>query len=183
MIRNLLVLFLALIIVHPAFAALKGGIDYKIPVYYTNLDEDELNTKAEYYYDLVLKLPSKKPDDNMTAALNVNTVLENKCPTNTIYPVRLGSLYDILGKDRYAKGCFSRAIGIDSSRPEPYFYFGEFYYKRQQYRKALKYYLEAYNHGYFDHAQTLSRLSDIYTKLGDMDNALKYCAQSNVPEE
>ena len=74
MFRSLFILLMLSMFMLPSHAAIKGGVSYRIPVYYTNLDEEELNTKAEYYYDLVLKSPSKKLDDNMTAALNIYAV-------------------------------------------------------------------------------------------------------------
>ena len=125
----------------PAFCALKGGLEYQIPIDYSKLSTEELENKAGFYYGLALKTSNGKVNDDMTSALNLYTILSSKNPENTFYKIRLGHLYDIIGKDRYAKGYFFQAIGTDSSQPEPYFRLGEFYYRRELYKKALNMYI------------------------------------------
>ena len=88
--------------------------------------------------------------------------------------MRLGILYDKIKKDRYAKGNFSRAIAINPISPEPYFYFGEFYYKRQLYRPALKYYKKAFEYSSKANYDLCYKLGDIYEKFGDTKTALKF---------
>ena len=122
----------------------------------------------------------------MTNALMLYNVLEKKSPTNIEYPIKLGILYDKLYKDRQSKGFFSKAIGIDNTNPKPYFYLGEFYYKRELYRKALKYYNKAYKLGDSTNYDLLFKIGDIYEKFGDTRSALKYLkeaqSQSANPE-
>ena len=91
-----------------------------------------------------------------------------------MYSVKLGHLYDISGHDRLAKGYFFQAMGIDTTKPMPYFYLGEFYYRRQLYKNALKFYKRAYNNGYAGNYETLYKIGDIYEKFGDTKAALKY---------
>ena len=64
-----------------------------------------------------------------------------------------------------------------------YFYFAEFYYKRQMYRKALKYYNLAYTHGFNTNYHTLFKIGDIYEKLGDSRSALKYLKDAQIQKE
>ncbi len=158
----------------PAFCALKGGLEYQIPIDYPKLSTEELENKAGFYYGLALKTSNGKVNDDMTSALNLYTILSSKNPENTFYKIRLGHLYDIIGKDRYAKGYFFQAIGTDSSQPEPYFRLGEFYYRRELYKKALNMYKEAYKRGYSGNYDTLYKIGDIYEKFGDTEAALKY---------
>ena len=158
----------------PAFCALKGGLEYQIPIDYSKLSTEELENKAGFYYGLALKTSNGKVNDDMTSALNLYTILSSKNPENTFYKIRLGHLYDIIGKDRYAKGYFFQAIGTDSSQPEPYFRLGEFYYRRELYQKALNMYKEAYKRGYSGNYDTLYKIGDIYEKFGDTEAALKY---------
>ncbi|DAB01472.1 TPA: hypothetical protein CPT96_04365 [Candidatus Gastranaerophilales bacterium HUM_10] len=158
----------------PAFCALKGGLEYQIPIDYSKLSTEELENKAGFYYGLALKTSNGKVNDDMTSALNLYTILSSKNPENTFYKIRLGHLYDIIGKDRYAKGYFFQAIGTDSSQPEPYFRLGEFYYRRELYKKALNMYKEAYKRGYSGNYDTLYKIGDIYEKFGDTEAALKY---------
>ena len=157
----------------PAFCALKGGLEYQIPIDYSKLSTEELENKAGFYYGLALKTSNGKVNDDMTSALNLYTILSSKNPENTFYKIRLGHLYDIIGKDRYAKGYFFQAIGTDSSQPEPYFRLGEFYYRRELYKKALNMYKEAYKRGYSGNYDTLYKIGDIYEKFGDTEAALK----------
>ena len=158
----------------PAFCALKGGLEYQIPIDYSKLSTEELENKAGFYYGLALKTSNGKVNDDMTSALNLYTILSSKNPENTFYKIRLGHLYDIIGKDRYAKGYFFQAIGTDSSQPEPYFRLGEFYYRRELYKKALNMYKEAYKRGYSGNYDTIYKIGDIYEKFGDTEAALKY---------
>ena len=176
--RQLIKISIILIIVcslsAPAFCALKGGLEYQIPIDYSKLSTEELENKAGFYYGLALKTSNGKVNDDMTSALNLYTILSSKNPENTFYKIRLGHLYDIIGKDRYAKGYFFQAIGTDSSQPEPYFRLGEFYYRRELYKKALNMYKEAYKRGYIGNYDTLYKIGDIYEKFGDTEAALKY---------
>ena len=153
-------------------AALSGSIDYKIPIEYSKINEKELSTQAEFYYNKALKTTDNKQNDDISEALILYTMLSNKNPKNIVYSLRAGALYDKIEKDRWAKGYFYRAMNIDPTRPEPYFYLGEFYFKRQNYRKALKMYKKAQTNGYSNHPQTVERLKRIYLMLGDYD-ALK----------
>lgn len=170
----LLISFLLIGSANMAYSAIKGAIDNSIPVDYSKLSESELEDKAGEFYFNAQKLQTGVVNDDMTNALMVYSILQNINPENIHYCVKLGVLYDKLGMDKYAKGNFSRAIGIDSSQPEPYFYFGEFYYNRQMYRKALKYYGEAYQRGYETNYDMLYRMGDIYEKFGNTRSALKY---------
>ena len=156
------------------YSAIKGALEYHIPMDYSKLSNEELETKAGFYYNLALKTSNGQVNDDMTAALNLYMILFKKNPQNTFYVTRLGSLYDLIGKDRYAKGCFQAAIGTDSAQPEPYFRLGEFYYRRFLYKKALKMYKEAYKRGYSEHYETLYKIGDIYEKFGDTEASLRY---------
>ena len=168
----LLILGIFAIFIQPSFSAIKGGVKYSIPVYYDNLSETELQNKGKSYFYNAMK--SNELNEDITQALNIYTILQNLNPQNIEYSIKLGRLYEKIGKDRYAKGNFSRAIVVDSSKPEPYFYFGEYYYNHQQYKKAMKYYNKAYINGYSTNYDLLYKMGDIYEKLGDSRSALKY---------
>lgn len=174
LIRFFLAVLIIFVSISPSYCALKGKLDYRIPVDYTKLSEEELDSKAGVYYNLALKTYNGKINDEMTSALNLYAILCNKNPKSIFYKTRLGTLYDIIGKDRYAKGCFYAAIGVDKSKPEPFFRLGEFYYRRERYKHALKMYKIAYTKGYQGHYDTLYKIGDIYEKLGDTEAALKY---------
>ena len=153
MIRFLLIPLILYFTLLPSFSALRGGVDYKIPFDYTKLNQTELESKAEFYYTSALN--TKELNEEMTYALNIYNLLSNAYPDNITYALRLGKLYETLGKDRYAKGQYYRAMGVNQSRPEPYFYLGDFFYEREQYRKALKFFLKAYDFTIPDQNKTL----------------------------
>ena len=155
-------------------ATVVGGIEYKIPIDYEKLSQDELETKADFYYLQARKNAIGEVDRDMTNALVLYTILTKKCPDNTFYFTRLGVLYDLCNRDKYAKSNFSRAISEDSSKPETYFYFGEFFYRRLHLKKALNMYKQAYKKGFNNDYQTVFKIGDIYEKLGDTEAALKY---------
>lgn len=174
LIKNFLALILAAVLILPSYCAVKGGIEYQIPIDYSKVNAEEIESRANLYYNLALKTNSGKLNEETTAALNLYTILNNKNPENIIYPTRLGILYDLIGKDKYAKGNFYKAIGIDNTKPEPYYCLGEFYYKRDSYKKALNFYNKAYINGYNRHYETVYKIGDIYEKFGDTRAALKY---------
>lgn len=174
LIRFIFIMFMLIYPVLPSYSALQGKLDYQIPIDYTKLSEEELDSKAGVYYNLALKTYNGKINDEMTTALNLYAVLCNKNPKSIFYKIRLGILYDIIGKDRYAKGCFYAAIGVDKTQPEPFFRLGEFYYRRELYKRALNMYKIAYKKGYQGHYDTLYKIGDIYEKFGDTEAALKY---------
>lgn len=174
--RQLIKIFLVMILATsiPAYSAVKGGLEYQIPIDYTKLSTEELENQAGFYYNTALKTSNGKVNEEMTAALNLYTILQRKNPEVPLYSIRLGHLYDIIGMDKYAKACFYTAMECDKSLPESYFRLGEFYYKRECYKKALKFYKEAYKKGFVTHYETLYKIGDIYEKFGDTEAALKY---------
>lgn len=172
LIRIFLLTLLILTIYQPCMATIQGGIDYKISIDYSKLDEKELQQKADFYYSYAIKTGNL--DENMTSALTLYHILAHKNPENIYNLTKLGTLYDLIGKDRTAKLAFYDAIGINSQKGEPYFRLGNFYYRRELYKKALKMYKEAYQKEYSNHYETLYQIGDIYEKFGDTEAALKY---------
>ena len=151
-----------------AYSAISGGIDYRIPIDYSVLNQTELANKADKCYNEALLHNNGKLNDNITEGLNLYTMLTNKNPDNINYTLRLGKLYEIIGKNRQAKGCYYRAQNINPKSPEPYYYLGEYYFKREQYRKSLKMYLRASENGYSNHAKTTEKIGTLRRILGDM---------------
>ena len=168
--NTIIAIFIIFSFLLPADCAIKGSLEYSIPVDYSKINEAETAARADSLYNRISVMSSAKLDDNITSALNLYTILSNNNPQNITYALRLGKLYDIIGKDRQAKGNYYRAMGINQSNPEPYFYLGEFFYKRSQFRRALKFYKKAYERGYSNHPQTITRLREIYKKFGDKNS-------------
>lgn len=163
-----------------AEASYKGGITYSIPIEYKNLSETELKIKAENSFSQALQSQERGLNPDYTEALNLYSILLNINPDKVDYVIKLGILYDKLGKDRQAKGNFARAIGIDSSKPGSYFYYGEFYYRREFYRHALKYYKKALERANEPSYALYFRLGDVYEKLGDTKQSLQFYQQAQA---
>ena len=164
----------------PAFSAVKGRLEYSIPLDYSNLSEEDLNFRARDFFNNAVSLNDNVIDTNTTNALMLYAVLQKINPECTEYYVRQGILYDKIGKDRHARGNFARAIQINHVNPKPYFYYAEFYYKRQSYCLALKYYKDAYRLGYNSDYKTLYKMADVYDKFGDTRSALKYLKEAEL---
>ena len=147
------------------------------------MSETDLNFRARDYFIKILDEPDNKITENITNALFLYSVLQNLNPEHTEYSVKLGILYDKISKDRYAKSNYARAIQTNRQNPKPYFYYAEFYYKRENYRKALKYYNEAYKLGFDKNYSTLYKIADIYEKFGDTRSALKYFKEAQLIKE
>lgn len=179
--RTILLLFFLLMAGFvPVNAYVKGGVEYSIPTDYSKLSEIELKDTADTYYFLAKNYKDGVVNEDITNALFLYSVLQRKNPEEIKYAVRQGVLYDKLGIDRYAKGCFSKALSINKNDPEAYFYFGEYYLKRDEYRKAMKYYNQAYTKGFDKNYELLYRMGDIYEKFGDTRSALKYLNEAKV---
>ena len=88
--------------------------------------------------------------------------------------MRLGKLYDVIGKDRQAKGQYYRAMGLNQTNPEPYYYLGDYFYNREQFRLALKFYKRAYDNGYSNHPETIAKINNIYKKFGDAASVVEF---------
>lgn len=164
--KFLLIFLIFSVFVSPSECALRGGLEYRIPLDYTKIDSEELEIKGNNYYSSALQVKDGAVDENVTTALNIYTILSNSEPDNIIYALRLGKLYEVIKKDRWAKANYYRAMGIDKSRPEPYFYLAELYYNREQYRKAYKMLLRAQEKGYSEHSNAIDMMERLNKKLG-----------------
>ena len=157
-----------------AQSEIRGKIEYSIPVDYSRLSQKELDFKGHEYFYLATKYKDGVLSEEATQALNIYGILQHIDPENPDYCVKQGILYDKLKKERQAKGCFARAISVDKNYADAYFEFGNFHYKRTNYRRALQYYIQAYRLGYETKYDLLEKMGDIYEKLGDTRSALKY---------
>lgn len=157
------------------FSAQKGGIQYTMPVDYSFFDEKALNNETELLFNRYLMSENEQQKQIFLNQLLSNySILGNIDSENPLYFTRLGIVYDKLGKDRYAKSNLSRSLNMIENNVYAYYAFGDFYYTRSQYLKALFFYKKAYETGYDKNFDTLYRIAKIYEKLGDFSNAIIY---------
>lgn len=88
--------------------------------------------------------------------------------------IGLGRIYDEMKSDRLAKEHFFLAYNADNHNPKLNFYFGNFYYKRNDLITALFHYKRAYNYGYSNNYYLNYRLGLIYEKLADIETSKKF---------
>ena len=142
---------------------------------YSMMDPVPVQTEADAYLDMALVTDDEKTKQHLLETAAGKYFLLSKINPQAVTPyVQLARIYDITRKDRYAKEYFYRATNIENLSPFANFYFGEYYFRRDDFRRALRYYLIAYENGYDNIYELNLRLAVIYEKLGDLENAKRY---------
>lgn len=175
---RLVFLLLFLIFGATTFATEQASVEYSAyTIDYAKLDEITLKTEAEHLFELANL--GENQEKYIAQALGVYQLLLKKCPDKVEYCVRLGQLYSMLKKDRYAKEYYYRAITLNPTSHLPYESFGDFYYERSDFRNALKQYKRAYNSDNKVYNVNF-KMGTIYHKLGDTHSALKYLKEAET---
>lgn len=139
------------------------------------IDPAPIQTEADSYLDMALITDDEQTRQRLLEVAAGKYFLLSKINPQAITPyVQLARIYDITKHDRYAKEYFYRATNLENLNPFANFYFGEYYFRRDDFRRALKYYLIAYQNGYDNIYDLNVRLAVIYEKTGDLENAKKY---------
>ena len=159
----------------------RGGIQYSIPTDYTKINEVQLNNEAEELFQRYLNSQDPKQQYILLNQLLSNySILGEINKDNPLYFTRLGIVFDKLGKDRYAISNFCRSSNLVPNYPYAYYAFGNYYFDRGRYLKAIKQYKKAYDSGYSNHYFTIYQIGRIYEKFGDYSNALTYYKRALV---
>ncbi|MCR5266655.1 MAG: tetratricopeptide repeat protein [Cyanobacteria bacterium RUI128] len=175
----LVVLFLCTL--NMSFGVQRGSVQYSIPTDYSKINEAELSTEAENLFQAFLT--SEDPKQRyiiLNQLLSDYSILGEINKDNPLYFARLGIVFDKLGKDRYAISNFSRSANILPDYPYAYYSFGNFYFDRGRYIKALKLYKKAYDSGYDSHFYNIYQIGRIYEKFGDFSSAILYYKRALV---
>ena len=159
-----------------AFALQKGSLEYLDHRFdYSKLNISELNKAGDDYLEQALTEENQKKREKLFRYAMGKYYLTSKADDKNVHSyVQMGRIYDNLDKDKYAKEYFYRATNLDYGNPFANFYFGEYYFKRRDFNRALKYYLLSYQNGYENDFETNFRLAVIYEKLGDLVNAKNF---------
>lgn len=107
-------------------------------------------------------------------ALENYHILSKIEPLNTYSYVQLARIYEKKKSEDLIKENFSTALSINSKDPYANYFYGEYFYSKEKYRVALKYYLIAYKNGYKDVYILNKRLAELYKKLGDINKSDYY---------
>ncbi len=142
---------------------------------YSNLNPKVIRQEAQKDFYSYFKCNDElQKEKYLNSAMQKYYILSQINPSDIDAYIKLGKIYDEKNITELAKSCFYKALNIDKEKALANFYFGDFYYKRNDYKKALHYYKIAYNNGAAKTYDFNLKLAVIYEKLADLSNAKKF---------
>ncbi len=174
--KILSVLIAILLTINASSAVQSGKVEYGSVLFdYKKLDFAEIKKEADEFFVMAKRSSTPESKEQFLNSASGKYYILTKVDNTRIEPyIQLGRIYDETNKPRLAKENFCKAINMNSKDPTANFYYGEFFFKRNEYKKALHFYNVAYNNG-FQNKYTLNlRLATIYEKFADLSNAKKY---------
>lgn len=156
-----------------------GNIEYNAAAMlfdYTKLDPVPIIIEADKYFEIAFQQQIDKnlKERYLNLAMGKYILASKIQPQEIRNYVQLARIYDEFKKDSLAKSNFFHATNLELNDPYTNFWFGEFYYKRRDFKRALKHFTIAYNNGYANDYELNLRLATIYEKFADLINAKKY---------
>ena len=145
-----------------------------------NVDYSKFNTEvtknaADKFFKIAVSAESEEEKNiNLENAAAQYYVLANINKSDPYPCVQLGRIYDLQGKDLYAKAYFGRALALENKNVDANYYFGEFYYTRGQYQKALEFYQKSLLYGKTADAELYKKIGHIYERFADVKRANFY---------
>ncbi len=163
--------FLCLIIL-PCFAVEKGSVKYEDNLIdYSVLNGQEILNDADAFFEKYENTGDKK---YLSTAMGKYYIVTKIYPVE-IYPmVQLARTYDEKKLDRFAKQYFYTCLDIDKKDLYLNYYFGDFYFKRHDYKRALRHFKIAYKNGYSEYYDLNLKIATIYEKFADLLTAKYY---------
>ena len=157
------------------FAKEVGGVEYHDYLFdYSNLDARPIKNDAEKFFAQALEENDKTERDKLLhQAMKNYYILLKITPDDTDILNRRGLIYDILDRNVLAKSYFSRSLNIDKDNPNTNYLVGDYFYKRSDFKRALRYFNVALDNGYNDYDINY-KLAIVYEKLGDLCNAKRF---------
>ena len=178
--KNLVLVISAFIIFGSTYTQTKaaefGEIQYNNTfIDYSKIDINSTRKLADFYFDKAMnEMDSKLKQIYLQKASGEYFILSQAEPKD-LYPiVQLARVYDLENKNQFAKAYFFQALKIDKNNAETNYYFGEYYYKRRDYTRAIYFYNIAFENGWKENFDILLKMGTIYEKLGDLLRANQY---------
>ncbi len=171
--KKILCLFICLIIfVLPCFSVEKGSVKYEDNLMdYSVLDGQKILQEADAFFK---QYETTKDVNCLGTAMGKYYIVTKIYPVE-IYPmVQLARTYDEKKLDKFAKEYFSICYDINKKDPYLNYYLGDFYYKRNDYKRALRYFRRAYDNGYSEYYDLNIKIATIYEKFADLLKAKYY---------
>lgn len=159
-----------------SYAAQSGYLEYNSVLFdYSKLNAAAIQKEADEYFEKFITSSDELFKEQYLNAAMSKYYLLTKIDYSQITPyIQLARIYDEKNNNRLAKEYFYKASNLDVNNPYANFYFGEFYFKRNDYKRALRYYNIAYNNGLNNRYDLNLRLATIYEKFADLVNAKKF---------
>jgi len=156
--------------------------DESLSVDYSKFNINEIKVAADTFFNNALnETDPKKKEQYLKNATTRYYILSNTDKDNADYYIRLARIYDMRGLDKYAKAYFYNALGVNNKNPDANYYFAEFFYAREKYKKALDYYLKAFSYGYKgEPSALLKKIGYIYEQFGDLSRAEEFYKNSTA---
>lgn len=166
----------------PVFAVEFGTIKYNDSIIdYSVIDKQSVLNRADNYFEHALKTTDKDEQAKLLQkASGEYFILTRIEPQNLRYMVQMARIYDLENKNSYAKEYFFNALKIDKHNARTNYYFGEYYYRRKEYEKALYFYNTAFENGHGENYEILIKMATMYEKLGDLLRANQYYKKAYI---
>lgn len=160
-----------------AFA--QNNEDANLSVDFSKFNSETSRDSADYHFQKALDSDNpKEKEENLKKSAAQYYIVTNTDKSNPYAYIQLARIYDMQKKDSYAKAYFFRALGINSTNADANLYFGDFYFSRMQYRKALDYYQKALQYGKTNNSELYKNIGYIYERFGDLPRANVYYKKS-----
>ena len=169
--KKIIILFILLCSL-PCFAVEKGSIKYEDNyIDYSVLNGSQVLKEADLFFE---QYENTNDSKYLSTAMGKYYIVTKIYPLE-IYPmVQLARTYDAKNLDKFAKEYFNICYDINKNDPYLNYYMGEFYYKRHDFKRALRYYNIAYKNGYENYYDINLKIATIYEKFADLLKAKYY---------
>ena len=108
---------------------------------YSKIDKESTLKLADFYFNNALKCNDEDEKKELLQKASGNYFILTQIEPENIYAiVQLARVYDLEKQDSFAKAYFFRALKINKKDPTTNYYFGEFFYTREEYTNAIRFY-------------------------------------------
>lgn len=153
-----------------------GSVHYKDAfIDYSKINKESTLELADFYFNKALNAEDKEEKNALLQkASGEYFILTRIDPKNLYAIVQMARVYDYENQNSYAKAYFFKALKIDKTNASTNYYFGDFYFSRDDYKRALYFYNTAFENGYKENFDVLIKMATMYEKLGDLLRANQY---------
>ncbi len=154
-----------------------GEVQYNnnAPIDYSNIDKGSTLKLADFYFEQAMNAKDEADTKNFLQKASGEYFILTRIDSRDLYSiVQLARVYDFENQNSYAKAYFFKALKIDKNNAATNYHFGEYYYTREDYKRALYFYNMAFQNGYKENYDVLIKMAIMYEKLGDLLRANQY---------